>query len=72
MGASNQSSDFFVRVFFFLGLSSSSLPLFLFLLIWWRDDFDDFRRVDDLVSAGTRTKSFPSETLRKLAVSGRV
>src|SRR5438552_14133535 len=72
IGESNQSSDFFFRAFFLVGLSSSSLPLFLFLLTWWRDDFDDFRWVDDLVSAGTRTKSLPSETLRKLAVSGRV
>src|ERR1700686_1284504 len=69
IGESNQSSDFFFLDFFFL-LELSSLPFFV-LLAWWREDFEDFRwREND--SAGTRTKSLPRETLRKLAVSGRV
>lgn len=68
IGESNQSSDFFFLDFFF-ELELSSLLLF-FLLTWCREDFDDLRwREND--SAGTRTKSLPSETLRKLAVSGR-
>src|SRR5437764_3183345 len=58
IGESNQSSDFFFLDFFLL-------------LTWCREDFEDFRwREND--SAGTRTKSLPRETLRRLAVSGRV
>src|ERR1700674_1366627 len=66
IGESNQSSDFlFLDFFFELELSL----LFFFLLTWCREE--DFRwREND--SAGTRTKSLPRETLRRLAVSGRV
>ena len=64
MGESNQSSELFFRFFDLL------LSLFLLLLLRWvRADFEDRFRLK--LSAGTRTKSFPSETLRKLEVSGR-
>jgi hypothetical protein len=67
IGESNQSSDFFFLDFFL----ELELSLLFFFLLTWREDFDDFRwREND--SAGTRTKSLPRETLRKLAVSGRV
>jgi hypothetical protein len=68
MGEFNQSSELFFR--FFDLLLSLFLLLLLLLLRWERADFDDRFRLRLKLSAGTRTKSFPSETLRKLAVSG--